>query len=152
VSNKKLEVIRKLPPIKKNIPLLYNFQYFGLLGNGICIMLFALNNIYYLQGLHPYHVQRVQALQPNDYIRRQEFCEWLIQKCVNPPHFLRIVLFTDEAGFTRNDVFNSYDTHIRHKSGTMQQVLQGFGTIYIEGQRNVLEITIDILNNFSNTF
>jgi hypothetical protein len=105
-----------------------------------------------LQGLHPYHVQRVQALQPNDYIRRQEFCEWLIQKCVNPPHFLRIVLFTDEAGFTRNDVFNSYDTHIRHKSGTMQQVLQGFGTIYIEGQRNVLEITIDILNNFSNTF
>jgi hypothetical protein len=27
------------------------------------------------QGLHPYHVQRVQALQPNDYIRRQEFCE-----------------------------------------------------------------------------
>jgi hypothetical protein len=67
-------------------------------------MLFALNNIYYLQGLHPYHVQRVQALQPNDYIRRQEFCEWVIQKCVNPLHFLRIVLFTDEAGFTHNDV------------------------------------------------
>jgi hypothetical protein len=27
------------------------------------------------QGLHPYHVQRMQALQPNDCIRRQEFCE-----------------------------------------------------------------------------
>jgi hypothetical protein len=28
----------------------------------------------------------------------------------------------------------------------MQQVLQGFGTIYIEGHRRVLEITADILN------
>jgi hypothetical protein len=24
------------------------------------------------QGLHPYHVQQVQVLQPNDYIRQQE--------------------------------------------------------------------------------
>jgi hypothetical protein len=52
------------------------------------------------QGLHPYHVQRVQAWQPNDCIRRQEFCEWAIQKCVDQPDFLRMVLFTNEAGFT----------------------------------------------------
>jgi hypothetical protein len=42
------------------------------------------------QGLHPYHVQRVQALQPNDYIRRKEFSEWAIQKCVDQPDLLRI--------------------------------------------------------------
>jgi hypothetical protein len=30
------------------------------------------------QGLYPYRVQRVQALEPNDYIRRQKFCEWAI--------------------------------------------------------------------------
>jgi hypothetical protein len=65
------------------------------------------------QGLHPYHVQRVQALQPKDYIRQEEFCEWVIQKCVDQPDFLRIVLFTDEAGFTRNGVLNSHNTHIQ---------------------------------------
>jgi hypothetical protein len=32
----------------------------------------------------------------------------------------------------------------------MKQVLLGFGTIYIEGHRRILEITIDILNNVSN--
>jgi hypothetical protein len=53
------------------------------------------------QGLHRYHVQRVQALQPNDYIRWQEFCEWAIQKCLDQPDFLQIVLFADEASFTR---------------------------------------------------
>jgi hypothetical protein len=47
------------------------------------------------QGLHFYHVQRVHALH------RQEFCEWAIQKCVDQPDFLRIVLFADEASFTR---------------------------------------------------
>ncbi|KAH0816663.1 hypothetical protein GEV33_006127 [Tenebrio molitor] len=38
------------------------------------------------------------------------------------------------------------------KSGTIQQVLQGFGTIYIEEHRRVLKITADILNNSSNSF
>jgi hypothetical protein len=32
----------------------------------------------------------------------------------------------------------------------MQQVLQGFGAIYIEGHRRVLEITTNILNIVSN--
>jgi hypothetical protein len=32
----------------------------------------------------------------------------------------------------------------------MHQVLQRFGTIYIEGHRRVLEITADILNNVFN--
>jgi hypothetical protein len=59
------------------------------------------------QGLHPYHVQRVQALQPNDCIRRQEFCDWVIQMCIDQPDFLRIILLTeflirdDAASFER---------------------------------------------------
>ena len=46
------------------------------------------------QDLHPYHVQKVQALEPADF-RRHVVC----------------ILFTDEAGFTRNTVFNSHNTH-----------------------------------------
>jgi hypothetical protein len=62
----------------------------------------------------------------------------MIQICVDQPDFMRIV----------NGVFN---THIhQRKSRTMQQVLQGFRTIYIEGHRRVLEITTDILNIVSN--
>jgi hypothetical protein len=51
---------------------------------------------------------------------------------VDQPDFMRIVLLTE------------FLTHIhQRKSRTMQQVLQGFGTIYIERHRRVLEITTD---------
>jgi hypothetical protein len=55
--------------------------------------------------------------------------------------------------FFANSVVNGiFNTHIhQRKSRTMQEVLQGFGTIYIEGHnRRVLEIKNDILNNMSN--
>jgi hypothetical protein len=54
--------------------------------------------------------------------------------------------------FYANSVVNGvFNTHIhQRKSRTMQQVLQEFGTIYIEGYRRVLEITTDILNIMSN--
>jgi hypothetical protein len=65
-------------------------------------------------------------------IRRQEFCEWVIQQCVDQLDFLRIVFFADETRFTRNGIFNSHNTYIQqYKSGTTMQVLQRFGTIYL---------------------
>lgn len=64
------------------------------------------------QGLHPYHIQKVQALYPGDEEKRVEFCEWMIQKCVDIPDFLKILLYTDEASFTRDGVFNMHNTHI----------------------------------------
>jgi hypothetical protein len=60
--------------------------------------------------------------------------------CVDQPDFMRIVLLTE------------FLTHIhQRKSRTMQQVLQVFGTIYIEGHSRVLEITTDILNIVSSS-
>jgi hypothetical protein len=64
------------------------------------------------QGLRPYHFQRVQHLKPEDPPRRIAFCQWLLQKIDEEPNFLSIVLTTDEAGFTRDGVFNSHNTHI----------------------------------------
>lgn len=64
------------------------------------------------QGLHPYHVQRVQALQPGDPIRRIAFCQWFLQKLEQEPNFLNNLLMTDEAGFTREGIFNSRNTHV----------------------------------------
>lgn len=64
------------------------------------------------QGLHPYHVQRVQALQPGDPLRRQVYCRWILNKVNQQRNFLMHLLSTDEAGFTREGIFNSRNTHI----------------------------------------
>jgi len=59
------------------------------------------------QGLYPYSRQKVQALGPDDFQPRLLFCRWLLRRCNLRRHFEKFVLFTDEACFTRNGVFNS---------------------------------------------
>lgn len=62
--------------------------------------------------LHPFHVQRVQALQPQDHPRRVQFCEWLLQQHENDQNFTRKILVMDEASFTRNGINNFRNTHV----------------------------------------
>ena len=50
------------------------------------------------QGLHLYHVQKVQALESTEFPFRVIYCEWLLQQCRECPNFLYCILFTDEAG------------------------------------------------------
>lgn len=69
-------------------------------------------NILHEQLLYPYHVQRVQALQPHDRPGRMQFCQWFLQMCAHDPHFTAKVLFTDEAGFTRDGIVNFHNTHV----------------------------------------
>jgi hypothetical protein len=57
------------------------------------------------QSLYPYHIQRVQALTP-DHRARVVYCHWLLEKCVVNPRFVANILFTDEAGFTRDGIVN----------------------------------------------
>lgn len=64
------------------------------------------------EELHPYHIQRVQALQEEDFPRRVEFCEWLIRQDRVNPNFTSDVLATDESCFTRNGIMNFHNTHI----------------------------------------
>ena len=46
------------------------------------------------QGLHPYHVQKVQALEPADFPTRVIFCELWLQQCRERPNFLNCILFS----------------------------------------------------------
>lgn len=69
-------------------------------------------NILKEQQLHPYHVQKVQALLPEDYPRRVEFCQTLVEKCENDNNFVKNILFTDEAKFSRAGIVNLHNTHI----------------------------------------
>ncbi|KAJ4426295.1 hypothetical protein ANN_27108 [Periplaneta americana] len=66
--------------------------------------------------LYPYHLQRVQALSPADYPARVRFCQWFLQQCGVNPNFPALVLFTDEAQFTRDSTISMYGrmkTHVQ---------------------------------------
>lgn len=65
--------------------------------------------------LYPYHLQRVQGLSELDFPAREAFCVWLLETCANDPLFLPSLLFTDEAGFTRDGIFNFHNVHLWHE-------------------------------------
>ncbi|KAJ4433027.1 hypothetical protein ANN_15284 [Periplaneta americana] len=62
--------------------------------------------------LYPYHLQRVQTLSPADYPARVRFCQWFLQQCGVNPNFPALVLFTDEAQFTRDGVTHFHNQHV----------------------------------------
>ncbi|KAJ4434760.1 hypothetical protein ANN_23329 [Periplaneta americana] len=62
--------------------------------------------------LYRYHLQRVQALSPADYPARVRFCQWFLQQCGVNPNFPALVLFTDEAQFTRDGITNFHNQHV----------------------------------------
>ena len=59
-------------------------------------------------GLHPYHLQQVQHLQPGDRALRLQFCNWLNGN----RQLYRLIMFCDEAQFTRDGVNNSHNLHV----------------------------------------
>lgn len=63
------------------------------------------------QQLYPYHIQKVQALKATDYEPRVIFSEWFLGRCNQDAMFLNKVLFTDEAGFTRDGIINFRNMH-----------------------------------------
>lgn len=58
-------------------------------------------------GLHPYHKQKVQTLNPNDYPHRVNYCQWYLQKCQEDPDFPSLVLHSDEAMFSEEGILNT---------------------------------------------
>ncbi|GFT86126.1 DUF4817 domain-containing protein [Trichonephila clavipes] len=52
------------------------------------------------EGLHPYHLQRVQALELGDYNKRMDFARWFLHESNADRNLAASVLFTDEATFS----------------------------------------------------
>jgi hypothetical protein len=48
----------------------------------------------------------VQALSPAFYPARVTFCQWFVQQCGTNLNFTAVVLFMDEATFTRDEIKN----------------------------------------------
>jgi len=54
------------------------------------------------ENLHPYHDHRLQHLEPGDPAQRMDLCHWITAH----PQLLSVILFTDEASFTRDGINN----------------------------------------------
>ncbi|GFV60469.1 uncharacterized protein TNCV_3471041 [Trichonephila clavipes] len=64
------------------------------------------------QDMHPFHVQRVQTQQLEDYAPCVALAQWYLGKCATNPLFPDEVLFSDEASFTREGIFHTHNDHI----------------------------------------
>ncbi|KAJ8953310.1 hypothetical protein NQ318_012104 [Aromia moschata] len=61
--------------------------------------------------LHPYHFQKVQSLQPQDYPLRMDFCQLMLDFHHRNIDFVCTILFTDEVTFTRDGILNLHNMH-----------------------------------------
>ena len=64
------------------------------------------------EGLHPYHYQRTQFLRVQDEEPRQAFCNFYLQRIAEDEEFSKLILFSDEASFTRVGIFNQRNVHL----------------------------------------
>lgn len=62
--------------------------------------------------LHPFHRQNVQALHAGDAPQRLEFCRWLLQQQAQNDRFISLVMWSDEACFTRDGINNNHNEHV----------------------------------------
>lgn len=70
------------------------------------------HNILQEQLLYPFHIQKVHAMDVEDYPARLAYARWFLDTQRNDNAFVGKVLFTDEAGFTRDGVINSHNLHL----------------------------------------
>src|SRR5258705_3677278 len=68
--------------------------------------------VLYKQQLHPFKPQRVHAMGTGDYPLRVDFVRWFMQRSIVEPDFPTIVMFTDEALFDREGVYNTRNSHV----------------------------------------
>lgn len=63
-------------------------------------------------NFHPYHVSPHQGLCNSDFEKRSDFCNSALIKLEEESNFLRNILWTDEAKFSRNGHVNLHNAHI----------------------------------------
>lgn len=62
-------------------------------------------------NFHPYKATKVQALSDDDYDRRMEFCQWIIENQLHDEEFHKSIVFSDEAVFHLNGMVNLHNLH-----------------------------------------
>ncbi|KOB69989.1 Uncharacterized protein OBRU01_16139 [Operophtera brumata] len=59
----------------------------------------------------PYHVTRVQTLQPRDFAARVTFCRLMLDKIEEDSEFFDIILWSDESSAKRDGFLNLHNLH-----------------------------------------
>lgn len=70
-----------------------------------------ISHVLHGERLHPYHNNPVQDLLPDDYEKRIEFCNWLLERSLDDNEFISRILWTDESQFTRDGITNFHNLH-----------------------------------------
>ena len=60
---------------------------------------------------HPFKYTQVQHLRNSDYGRRVIFCEWILTKIEEHQNFTETIIWTDEAKFMKNGLYNKHNSH-----------------------------------------
>ncbi|XP_011313280.1 uncharacterized protein [Fopius arisanus] len=63
-----------------------------------------------VEGLHPWKYTPVQELKPEDFPKRVDFCQWLLDRS-REPEVIRNVCWTDEKIFVRKGIVNQHNEH-----------------------------------------
>uniref|UniRef100_V5GPD3 Transposable element Tc3 transposase n=1 Tax=Anoplophora glabripennis TaxID=217634 RepID=V5GPD3_ANOGL len=66
----------------------------------------TLSRLLHRNKYHPYKVHLVQELCDDDFDRRTEFCEMMMEECQADPDFVKRIIFSDEASFYLNGTVN----------------------------------------------
>lgn len=82
------------------------------LGRAVGVCKDVVHRVLREQLLHPYHLQLVQNLLPQDPDLRLGFCRFIRQERIQNNDFHKQILFTDEACFTRRGMTNLHNEHV----------------------------------------
>jgi len=97
--------------------------------------------------LYPYHDQMVH-LEPGDHAQRMDLCQWMTAH----PELSSVILFTDEASFTRDGINNSRNMHTWSNENphetrvTNKEIFRDIATVidlgYSDHKAQVLQLTV----------
>lgn len=71
----------------------------------------TVHNVLKTHKYHPYHLQRVQTLQPADYPRRVEFCRIMLRKINENSRFFDKIMWSDESACRKDGYQNLHNLH-----------------------------------------
>ncbi|EFN85686.1 hypothetical protein EAI_09677, partial [Harpegnathos saltator] len=94
-----------------------------------------------MNKFHPYKIHLVQELNEDDFDRRIEFCDLMMEKIAEDPNYLSNVLFSNEATFQLNGHVNRHNC--RFWSDTNPHWIEETHTQYPQK----VNVWVGILNN-----
>ncbi|EFN82646.1 hypothetical protein EAI_11103, partial [Harpegnathos saltator] len=92
-----------------------------------------------MNKFHPYKIHLVQELNEDDFDRRIEFCDLMMEKIAKDPNYLSNVVFSDEATFQ----LNGHNRHNCFWSDTNPHWIEETHTQYLQK----VNVSVGILNN-----